>query len=126
MESFLFKKINENEETNNILYNIINSKEPKNIFLYGIIITLGVFISINILFNYNILVGLLFSSFVIYYIYTYNKYNILTREKIDNEKFNLLYSKNQILQKYPDIVDFLYYIENFKSNNILSFFAATV
>lgn len=118
MESFLFQKINTNIETDNLLYNIINSREPKNIFLYGVIITMGIFISINIFFNYNILIGLLFCSLIIYYIYTYNKYNVLTREKIDNEKFNLLYSKNKILEKYPDIVDFLYYIENFKANNL--------
>jgi Ca2+/Na+ antiporter len=119
MESFLFqKKIDTNIETDNLLYNIINSREPKDIFLYGVIIIIGIFISINLFFNYNILVGLLFCSLIIYYLYTYNKYNVLNREKIDNEKFNLLYSKNQILKKYPDIVDFLYYIENFKSNNI--------
>jgi hypothetical protein len=118
MESFLFQKIKPNVETDNLLYNIINSNEPKNIFLYGVIITIGIFISINIFFNYNILVGLLLCSLIIYYIYTYNKYNLLTREKINSEKFNSLYSKNNILQKYPDIVDFLYYIENFKSNNV--------
>lgn len=118
MESFLFQKINANVETDNLLYNIINSEEPKIIFLYGVIITIGIFISVNIFFNYNILVGLLLCSLIIYYIYTYNKYNVMTRKKIDNEKFNLLYSKNQILEKYPDIVDFLYYFENFKSKNV--------
>lgn len=118
MESYLFQKINNIVETDNIIYNIINYDEPEIIFLYGIIIVVFIFISINITFNYNILVGLLFCSVIIYYIYTYNKYNLLTRTKINKDKFDSLYSKNQILQKYPDIVDFLFYIENFKSNNI--------
>lgn len=118
MESYLFEKLDRNVETNNLLYNIINSAEPEIIFIYGSIIVLGIYISINLTFNYNIFIGLILCSFIIYYIYTYNKYNLLTRSKIDKEKFNSLCSKNQILQKYPDIVDFLFYIENFKVNNL--------
>lgn len=117
MESLLYQYIN-SIETDNLLYNIINSNEPKNIFMYLIIIIIGIYISINLTFNYNIFIGLIFCSLIIYYMYTYNKYNVLTREKIDKEKFNSLYSKNQILQKYPNIVDFLYYFENFKYNNL--------
>jgi hypothetical protein len=117
MESLIFNK-SENIETNNLIYNIINFNEPKNIFLYGVIIVIGIFISTNITYNYNILIGLIFCSLIIYYQYTYFKYNVLTRKKIDKEKFDNLYSKNQILSKYIDIVDFLFYFENYKSNNI--------
>ena len=117
MESLIFNK-SEPIETNNLLYNIINFNEPKNIFLYGVIIIIGIFISTKISYNYNILIGLIFCSLIIYYQYTYFKYNILTREKIDKEKFDQLYSKNLILSKYTDIVDFLFYFENLKYNNI--------
>ena len=116
MESlFNKKKIN---ETNNLLYNILNFNEPQNIFTYGIVIVIGIFISSNISLNYNILIGLIFCSLVIYYQYTWFKYNVLTREQIHKEKFDQIHSRNQILNKYTDIIDFLYYFENFKSNNI--------
>jgi hypothetical protein len=117
MESLIFNK-SEISETNNLLYNIINFNEPENIFLYGIIIVIGVFISNNLSYNYNILIGLIFCSLIIYYQYTYFKYNVITRNKINKEKFDQLYLPNQILNKYTDIVDFLFYFENFKSYNI--------
>lgn len=118
MESFLFETIKKNVSTDNPIYNILNSNDPISLFWYGIIIILGIFISIHFIFIPNILIGLIFCCIIIYYLNTYKKYNILTREKLDDEKFNLLYSQNRILQKYPEIVDFLYYIENFKENNI--------
>lgn len=120
MESLLLNKFDFGE-TNNLLYNIINFNEPQNIFLYGIIIVVGIFIFSNITLNYNILIGLIFCSIIIYYQYTYFKYNVLTRDKIDKEKFKQLYSENQILRKYSDIVDFLFYFENLKANNIQQF-----
>jgi hypothetical protein len=124
MESLIFNK-SESDETNNLLYNIINFNEPKNIFLYGIIIIIGIWIFSNITCNYNILIGLIFCSLIIYYQYTYFKYNILTRDKINKEKFDQLYSKNEILSKYIDIVDFLFYFENFKSYDIQQYNSLT-
>ena len=121
MESLFNTNINTNTETDNILYNIINTGDPKYIFMYGIIIIIFIFISTKISYNYNILIGLIFCSLIIYYLYTFRKYNILTQTQINNEKFNLLYSKNQILSKYPKIVDFLFYMEGLKSNNIQEF-----
>ena len=121
MESFFNTNIDTNIETDNILYNIINTYDPQYIFMYGVIIVIITFISTKISYNSNILIGLIFCSLIIYYLYTFKKYNILTRTQINNEKFNLLYSKNQILYKYPKIVDFLFYMENFKSNNIQEF-----
>jgi len=121
MESFFNKDIKTNIETDNILYNIINGNNPQYTFLYGIIIVIICFISTKIYYNYNILIGLIFCSLIIYYLYTFKKYNILTKTQINNEKFEKLYSENQILYKYPKIVDFLFYMENFKSNNIQEF-----
>jgi len=121
MESFFNTNIDTNIETENLLYNVINSYDPKSIFMYGVIIVIITFISTKISYNYNILIGLIFCSLIIYYLYTFKKYNILTRTQINNEKFTQLYSKNQILSKYPKIVDFLFYMENFKSDNIQEF-----
>jgi hypothetical protein len=118
MESLFNTTFNIKNETNNLLYNIINSQDPKAIFLYGIIIIVITFISTKIHYNYNVLIGLVFCSLIIYYIYTYKKQNILTKIQTDKEKFDSLYSKHQILYKYPEIVDFLFYMENFKAKNI--------
>lgn len=121
MESFFNTNIESNIETNNILYNIINSHEPKNIFLYGIIMIICIFISTKIIYNNNILIGIIFCSIIIYYIYTYKRYNTLTSIQIEKEKFDKLNTSNNILYKYPKIVDFLFYIENLKSNNYQEF-----
>jgi hypothetical protein len=121
MESFFNADIDTNISTDNILYNIINSYEPKYTFLYCTIIILGIFISGKISYDSNMLVGLIFCSIIIYYIYTWKKYNTLTKVQIDKEKFDKLCTKNKILYKYPKIVDFLFYMENFKSNNLKEF-----
>lgn len=121
MESYFKTTLEENNETDNLLYNVINSEDPKQIFMYGLIILVITFISTKIIYNLNILIGLIFCSLIIYYLYTYRKYNIITDNKKFKEKFNNLYTKNNILVKYPKIVDFLFYIENFKYKNIESY-----
>ena len=121
MESFFNTNIETISETDNLLYNVINSQDPKQLFTYIVIIIIITFISIKISYSPNILIGLIFCSIIIYYLYTYRKYNTLTENQIFKEKFDIIYSKNQILSKYPKIVDFLYYIENLKSDNIQGF-----
>lgn len=118
MESFFNTSINTNIETDNIVYNVINSNSPTVVFFYITIIIIATFISTKLNYNTNILIGLVFASIIIYYFYTYRKYRILSETQIQKEKFNQLYSKNNILEKYPKIVDFLFFIENFKSENI--------
>lgn len=128
MESYFQTTLKTNKETDNLLYNVINSQDPQQIFLYGMIIVIITFISTKIIYNSNILIGLVFCSLIIYYLYTYRKYNITTDKEKFNKKFNSLYTSNNILVKYPKIVDFLFYLENFKYfsiqqyNNIISLF----
>ena len=121
MESYFQTTLKTDKETENVLYNVINSQDPKQIFLYGIIIIAITFLSTKIVYNSNILIGLIFCSLIIYYLYTYRKYNILTDKEKFNEKFNSLYTKNNILVKYPKIVDFLFYFENLKYKNIMGY-----
>lgn len=118
MESFFFTTLKTNQETDNIIYNVINSGDPKQIFLYVSIIVIITFISTKIVYNSNVLIGLVFCSLIIYYLYTFRKYNILTDKEKFNEKFNSVNTKNNLLNKYPKIVDFLFYLENFKYKNI--------
>ena len=118
MESYFETTLKANKETDNLLYNVINTEDPQQIFMYGIIIVIITFISTKIIYNSNVLIGLIFCSLIIYYLYTYRKYNIMTDNEKFDEKFNIIYTKNNILVKYPKIVDFLFYLENFKYDNI--------
>lgn len=114
MESYFKTTLESNQQTNNILYNAINSQDPKQLFMYGLIIVIIVFISTKITFNVNILIGLVFCSLIIYYLYTYRKYNIISDKEQFDLKYKNIYTNKNILQKYPKIVDFLFYLENFK------------
>lgn len=118
MESYFDTTVKSNNNTDNILYNVINSQDPKQIFLYMSIIICIIFISTKINYNSNILIGLVFCSLIIYYLYTHRKYNILTDNEKFKEKYYNLYTENNILIKYPKIVDFLFYMEKFKSKSI--------
>lgn len=118
MESYFNTTLEKKKETENILYNVLNSEEPKQIFLYGLIIVIIVYISTKITYSFNILIGLVFCSLIIYYLYTYRKYNVLSDKEKFNLKYNDLYTNNNILLKYPKIVDFLFYLENFKYKSI--------
>ena len=121
MESFFKSYIDTNVETENLVYNIVNSDSPEYFFVYCLIIVGISFLSTKFIWSTNILIGLIFCSIIIYYLYTYRKYNILTDKEIFKEKFTKLYSRNQILSKYKQIVDFLFYMGNLKSNNLQQF-----
>ena len=121
MESYFDITLSDNKETDNLLYNVINSQDPKQIFLYGLIIIIITFFSTKVIYSSNILIGLVFCSLIIYYLYTYRKYYIITNNQKFKEKFDILYTKNKILNKYPKIVDYLFYLNNFKYNNIAGY-----
>ena len=109
---------NNYKKTNNIIYNILNYDEPSIIFNYGIFLIIIIFIFSKINFNINILIGLLFFSIISYYFYTYKEINTIGKLELKKNKFNSLYTKSKILEKYPDIVDILFYMEEFKNQSI--------
>jgi len=108
-------------KTNNIIYNIINNENANNIFIYFLIIIVFIFISMRINFNINIIIGLIFCIIIIYYFYTYNNINSLNKKQLNKEKFDILYTENNILEKYPKIVDLLYYMDNFNLISTIKF-----
>jgi len=118
MESYFNATLDKNKETENILYNVINSQDPKQFFLYGLVIVVIIFISTKISYSPNVLIGLIFGSLIIYYLYTYRKYHILTEQEKFDLKYKNLYTNDNILIKYPKIVDFLFYLENFKYKSV--------
>ena len=107
--------LDKNKETDNIIYNIINYQESQTIFLYGIILIIFIFISGKINFNYSILIGLIFYSLFIYYLHTNKKENFVNNFEKLNTKYELLNTNNNILKKYPNIIDFLYYMTELKN-----------
>lgn len=104
-------------ETENIAYNILNYQDSQTIFWYGIILIAFIFFSTKINFNYAILIGLIFYSIFVYYLYTNDKVQYIdTFEKL-NDKYLLINTKNNILKKYPNIIDFLFYMTEFKESS---------
>lgn len=101
-------------KTDNIIYNIISNDSPQIIFNYFIGIVIFIFIFNKINFNINILIGLLFFSILVYYIYTYRNINEINNNEKYNEKFNLLYTDNNLLKRYSNITDILFYIRDLK------------
>jgi hypothetical protein len=102
----------------NILYEIINKETNQMLFNYVVIFIIFIFIFNNVNFNMTILVGLLFATIIVYYWHSYRKINNLSEEKIQDEKFYSVNPDTNILKKYPDMIDSLFYIEDFKKYNI--------
>ena len=109
--------LNKFKDTDNIMYNIINYQDPQTIFSYGVLLVIFIYVSAKINFSYSILIGLLFYSILIYYLYTNKKVNYIDDFEELNIKYNMINTKNNILKKYPNIVDFLYYMSEFKSTS---------
>lgn len=109
------------EETDNVIYNIINYQSPQIIFSFGLLLVIFIYTSARINFNYSILIGLIFYSILIYYIYTNIQVNYVNNYDKLNEKYELLNTNNNILKKYPNIIDFLFYMTEFKSASLTNY-----
>jgi hypothetical protein len=101
-------------ETDNISYNILNYDSPQTIFFYGVILVIFIWFSLRINFSYSLLIGLIFYSFLIYYLYTNSKVKYIDEYDKLNTKYTLINTPNNILKKYPNIIDFLFYMTEFK------------
>ena len=107
-----------NSKTSNILYNIINYEEPNIIFNYAILLVFFIFIFNKISVTFSLYVGLIFFTIIIYYSYTQRELNSINNIKKKKEKFNILFTKEKILEKFPEFVDILFYMEDYKQYNI--------
>jgi hypothetical protein len=108
--------------TPNILYNIINYEESYIVFNYCILIVIFLFIFSNIDFKSSTFIGLIFCSIIIYYFNTYRSVNYSYDKEVKKEKFERLWSKNDTLEKYPEVVDIFFYIEDLKQYNMPQFY----
>lgn len=111
----------ENENNCNIIYSILNNEDSTVIFNYGLLLIVFIFIFSKINFSINLFIGLIFYSILIYYFYTDRKINNINETQKKNEKFNMINTSNNILKKYPQIVDLIFYIDDIKFSNIPEF-----
>jgi hypothetical protein len=105
------------KETDNTIYNIINSQEPQIIFFYGVLLVIFIFFSSKINFNYSVLIGLIFYSILIFYIYTNLKVNYINNFDKLTEKYDMINTSDNVLKKYPNIIDFLFFMSEFKKTS---------
>jgi hypothetical protein len=103
----------DNSYNENFLYEIIFNSTKEFFYLYIIIIIFLIFIFVNIDFNYSILIALLFSTIIIFIIYTYRNNNFLGEKQRLEEKIKTINSPTSTINSYPDIVDFLFYLKDY-------------
>jgi hypothetical protein len=109
------------DKSPNVIYNILNFEEPNVIFIYGVVLILFILIFSRLSINYGIIVGLLFYCILIYYFYTdRNLNNIYAAEKY-NQKFNELHRPTNVLIEYPEVVDYLFYIEDIRKYSYITY-----
>jgi hypothetical protein len=110
-------------ESNFFIYNIINFEEPKQIFIYFVILVIFLFIFSNIDFNISLFIGLIFFTILLFYLHTERNKNFIDFKKKLDTKFetfkenNITDTLNKNLRNYPDIVDFIFYLSTFKNYN---------
>lgn len=113
----------DNKDSKFFLYNIINFEEPKQIFIYFIILVIFLFIFSNINFSISLFIGLIFFTILLFYLNTDRNKNFIDFEKKLDKKFetfkekNITETSNNNLKNYPDIVDFIFYLSTFKNYN---------
>ena len=111
-------------ESKFFLYNIINFEEPKQIFIYFVILVIFLFIFSNINFSISLFIGLIFFTILLFYLHTDRNKNFIDFEKKLDKKFetfketNITETSNKNLRNYPDIVDFIFYLSTLKNYNI--------
>jgi hypothetical protein len=101
-----------------MIYDIINNENQQIIFNYCILLVLIIFIFQQQTINMSILFGLILFYCILSYYYNYRKTNNLEYEKINKNKFEQIQTNNNILSKYTDINDLLFYFLNFKEFSI--------
>lgn len=110
------KNIN-NIENSSFIYNIINSQSNFTLFFFSVlfVITILVFSSIEI--TFTLFVGLIIYVLFIKYYSTINDKKNINEE----EKFKIKKNKYDISDNHPEIIDFLFNIEDLKQFSFILF-----
>lgn len=107
--------------TENTIYNILFKDNYKTVSIYILIIIIILYISSNVEYNINIIIGIIIIAFVIYNINFYTMHELQTDQEIKQDKFNSLYTRNKILKDQPKIVDILFYMLDYKKYSLLKY-----
>lgn len=107
--------------TENTIYNILFKDNYKTVSIYILIIIIILYISNNVEYNINIIIGIIIIAFVIYNINFYTMHELQTDQEIKQDKFDSLYTRNKILKDQPKIVDILFYMLDYKKYSLLKY-----
>lgn len=108
-------------DTTNTIYNILFNDNYKTVGIYILLIIIIMFISNNINYNINIIIGVLIIGFIIYNVNYYTMHEQQTDKEIKKDKFDSLYTRNDIIKDQPKIVDILFYMQDYKKYSLLKF-----
>ena len=106
------------------LYDIATYEYPQIIFFYGVLFFIFVFIFTSIDVSFSLFVGIILFTVLLYYLWYYRKINSVNAVQKNNIKIDKI-NPNQspgnredlLVNKYPKIVDFMFYMEEFKNYN---------
>ena len=104
-----------------MFYDIINNENQQVIFNYCVLFILIIYIFQYQTINISILFGIILFYCILSYYYNYRKSNNLENEKINKNKFEKIQTNNNILSKYTDINDLLFYFLNFKDFSVVKY-----
>lgn len=117
---------NEFNKNTFFLYDIANYEYPQVIFWYGVMLVVFLYIFSCIDFSISLFIGIIFFSILLYYLWYSRKINTTNELEKNNIKTDII-NPNQsspknredlLINNYPDIVDFMFYMKEFKSFNL--------
>lgn len=97
----------------NNLFTYFNNIEPKKFYFYLFIFLLIIFYFKNYDIGINSVFGFFIAMFIILFLNEKNKFIANNRETMKNKKIELIEPKSEIINKYDDIIDFLFSIQDF-------------
>ena len=114
--NFLESNLKDVNNTNNIIYSILNGQDPNTLFKYFILLIIFLYIGTVYTLTSGVIIMLILYGILIYYLYTDKYVTTMDNFKILKDKYDIINdNKNSIILKtYPKIIDFLYFINNLK------------
>jgi len=104
-------------ENSSFFYDIINNQSKSTLFFFSVLFVITILIFSNIEISFSLFVGLIIYILFIRYYATMNNTQIIN----EKEKFKIKYNKYNISNNHPEIIDFLFNIEDFKLFSFILF-----
>jgi len=104
-------------ENSSFFYDIINNQSKSTLFFFSVLFVITILIFSNIEISFSLFVGLIIYILFIRYYATMNNTQIIN----EKEKFKIKNNKYNISNNHPEIIDFLFNIEDFKLFSFILF-----